>query len=159
MGKVVIGVGLPGSGKTTILKAFAERCEYVYISPDDIRMELHGDASEQSGMKEVWEKVHLRTLRALRKRRSVVVDATFYKRNERRDFIRFAKDHGAESIEAVFTNISLEVADERNRKRERVVRRHAMERMDKALQAQPPTEEDGFDKVFSIAEFQKKTCF
>jgi predicted kinase len=40
MSKLILGIGLPGSGKTTALKPFAEKNGYIYISPGDIREEL-----------------------------------------------------------------------------------------------------------------------
>jgi dephospho-CoA kinase len=46
MAKIIIGIGVPGSGKTTALKPFAERNTYTYISPDDIRAELTGNAAD-----------------------------------------------------------------------------------------------------------------
>jgi len=38
MKKVIMGIGIPGSGKTTILKEFADKNGYEYICPDDIRL-------------------------------------------------------------------------------------------------------------------------
>lgn len=48
MSKVIVGIGLPGSGKTTALKPFADKNSYIYICPDDIRAELTGNPADQS---------------------------------------------------------------------------------------------------------------
>ena len=42
MKKLIMGIGIPGSEKTTVLKTFAEKYNYSYICPDDIRLELTG---------------------------------------------------------------------------------------------------------------------
>ena len=146
---------MPGSGKTTALKPFAEANGYVYISPDDIRAEVSGDASIQVDMRQVWDLVHERTKDALMRGENVVVDATFVKDRERKKFIEFARENGATKVQGVFADVSYEVASERNKERERVVPEHAMERMNRFLVGNEPTVEDGFDSVFSINEFQE----
>jgi predicted kinase len=153
--KVVIGVGLPGSGKTTALKPFAEKNGYIYISPDEIREELYGNASIQRGMTEVWDMVHARAQEALHANKSIVVDATFAHANERRNFIAFCKNSGAEKVQGVFAVVPLELSDKRNQARERTVPRYAMERMYRDLSNEKPVVEDGFDAVFDINEFQE----
>ncbi len=155
MSKLILGVGLPGSGKTTALKPFAEANGYVYISPDDVRAEVSGNASIQVDMREVWDLVHARTKDALERGENVVVDATFVKDWERKDFISFARANGATKVQGVFADVSYEVASERNKERERVVPEHAMERMNRFLVGDEPSIEDGFDSVFSINEFQE----
>ncbi len=155
MVKMIMGVGIPGSGKTTALKPLAERYSYKYISPDDVRAELTGTATDQSKNKEVWEEVYTRVAKELESGETVVFDATFARENERKDFIKFAREHGAEKVQGIFASVPLEVADERNNSRERVVPRYAMERMDKMIQEHPPEIEDGFDSIFEINEFQE----
>jgi len=155
MSKLVLGVGLPGSGKTTALKPFAEANKYTYISPDDIRREVSGDASVQTDMRQVWDLVHERTKEALERGENVVVDATFVKDWERKDFIAFARENGATKVQGVFADVSYEIANERNKMRDRVVPEHAMERMNRFLDGDEPSVEDGFDSVFSINEFQE----
>lgn len=157
MSKLILGIGLPGSGKTTALKPFADTNGYTYISPDDIRTEVSGDASVQIDMRQVWDLVHERTKEALERGDNVVVDATFVKDWERKDFIYFARENGATKVQGVFADVPYEVASERNKERERVVPEHAMERMNRFLVGDEPTVEDGFDSVFSIDEFQKLT--
>lgn len=154
MTKLVVGIGIPGSGKTTALKAFAEKNGYNYISPDDIRQELTGDAKDQSKNGEVWQLAYDRLAGALKLDRDVVFDATFTEGERRKELLKFARENGADKIQGVFADVSLEVARERNQNRERMVPDHAMERMNEALKAAPPMIEDGFDALFTIDEFQ-----
>lgn len=154
MTKLVVGIGIPGSGKTTMLKAFAEKNGYVYICPDDIRVELTGGYTNERD-REVWDLARQRMLESFQKGESVVFDATQYRPNDRKDLLKFARENGAEHIQGVFADVPYEVAKERNQNRERVVPEHAMERMNDALKATPPMIEDGFDALFTIDEFQK----
>lgn len=155
MSKVIMSIGVPGSGKTTALKPFAEKNSYTYISPDDIRAELTGDASDQSRNREVWQEAHRRVQEALRGGKTVVFDATFAKDFERKSFIQFAREHGAEKVQGVFAAVPFEVARERNKARKRIVPEHAMDRMRAMLTENPPMTADGFDSVFAINELQK----
>ncbi len=150
-----MGIGVPGSGKTTALKPFAEKNAYRYVSPDDIRLELTGDASNQSKNKEVWQEAYRRVGEFLKKGETVVFDATFAKDTERKNFIQFARQHGAQKVEGVFASVPYEIASERNRARERVVPEYAMERINGMLKENPPIIKDGFDSIFYINELQK----
>lgn len=150
-----MGVGLPSSGKTTTLKDLADKHGYVYASPDMVRRELLGNEGDQSRLNEVWDIVHTRVAEALERGETVVLDSTHVNVEMRRNFIQFAKDHGAEKVQGVYMNVPLEIADERNQKRERVVPRFDMERMNKMLEDAPPRIEDGFDSLFSLNEFQQ----
>lgn len=150
-----MGIGIPGSGKTTALKPFAEKNNYSYISTDEIRKELTGDDSDQSKNKEVWEEAYKRVVESLNKGESVVFDATFAKDIQRKEFIDFARKSGADRVQGVFAAVPFEVANERNKLRNRVVPEHAIMRMDEMLKENPPIIEDGFDSVFDINELQE----
>jgi len=155
MSKVIIGIGLPGAGKTTVLKPFAEKNSYTYICPDDIRAELLGDAGDQSKNREVWQEAYKRTADALANEETVVLDATFANSVERKDFIRFVRDHGAKEVHGVFADVPLDIANERNRTRRRVVSYGGMEEMNEMLKSAPPVLADGFDRVLSINQLQE----
>lgn len=150
-----MGIGIPGAGKTTALKPFAEKNIYTYISPDDIRAELTGDASDQSKNKEVWQEAYRRVAESLERGETVVFDATFAKDFERKNFIQFAREHGAEKVQGVFASVDFKVANGRNKARDRVVPEHAIDKMHTMLRDRPPVVEDGFDSVFDINELQE----
>lgn len=150
-----MGIGIPGSGKTTILKDMAETNEYTYICPDEIRGELGKNQADQSVNKEVWTLAYKRLKDGLEVGNTVVFDATFANPGQRKDFIKFARDNNAEKIQGVYLNIDLETAKERNKNRERVVPEFVLERMDKSIRDFPPEICDGFDSVFTLDENQK----
>lgn len=153
--KVIMGIGMPGSGKTTVLKAFAEKNQYVYICPDDIRLEITGDTKDQSKNKEVWARAYSLVGERLSEGKTVVFDATFAAEQDRTRFIDFARKNGAQKIQGVYMDIPLEVAKERNIKRERTVPEHALDRMSENLKNAPPSIKNGFDSIFTFDEFQK----
>jgi len=151
--KITIGIGLPGSGKTTILRPFARNNGHVYISSDEIRAELTGNAADQSKNKEVWQKVYQRTEKALSEGRSLVIDAPFANQLQRRDYIKFAREHGADKIQGVLFNAPFEIANKRNKSRDRIVADHIMEKLRSMLEIAPAVIEDGFDDLLNVDEF------
>jgi predicted kinase len=162
MSKVIIGVGIPGSGKTTTLKKLSEEYSYEYICPDDIREELSGgNAMDHSRNSEVWDIANNRLKEALKSGKNVVFDATSARVNDRRNLIKLARESGAEKVQGVFAAVPFGIAQERNIARGmeggRVVPKEAMDRMYDLLKRHPPTIEDGFDSVIDINEFQELT--
>lgn len=152
MKRLVIGIGIPGSGKTTFLTHYAKEHGYAYISPDDIREELTGNRLHQARNTEVWQLAESRMRDRLQEGESVVFDATFARGHERRSFIEAARAYGADRIEGYYFNVPLEVARERNARRESSVRHHALARMNRLIQEDPPCVSEGLDALFVVNE-------
>jgi predicted kinase len=155
MRKVIMGIGIPGSGKTTVLQQLAQEHDYTYICPDDIREELTGNATDQSQNKEVWRLAYQRAQEALAQNHSVVFDATFAQHDQRKEFLDFARNAGAEKIQGIFIDTPIEIAKERNRDRDRSISEHVIDRMDANLRSFPPEVTEGFDSIFTLDEYQK----
>ncbi len=155
MKKVIIGIGIPGSGKTTILEEFAQKHSYAYICPDDIRLDMLGDAADQSKNSQVWAEAHQRMSEYLIQGKTIVFDATFTRASERKSFINLARQSGAEKIQGIIFDTPLDIAKVRNLNRERQVPEHAIQRMSDDLNAHRPSIEDGFDAVFTLNEYQE----
>ena len=142
--KIVILVGLPGSGKSTYLVCLGVTA----LSSDAVRLLLTGDETDQTIHRKVFA-----TLRYLLKQRLAIgkpvtyIDATHLTRWERRPYLKLAELYNCD-VEAVFFDVPPETCRERNRRRNRVVPEDVMERM--AAKLAPPTTEEGFSKITVI---------
>jgi len=148
-GVVVLAIGLPGSGKSTWFK----RHSVVPLSSDLLRTILFDDVTQQK-----YQELVFSTLRALLRARLIArmpwnyVDATNLSPNERRGWIKMARDFGYE-VHALFFDVPLEVCLERNRRRERVVPEDAMQKL--ASKLRTPTFDEGFSKITVVRVKQK----
>ena len=138
--RIVVLVGLPGSGKSTYVAQAGGG-----LSSDAIRKLLADDETDQTIHERVFETLRFLLEQRLRIGRPVTyVDATNLTPEERRPYIEIARAHGCE-IDAVFFNVPPEVCRERNAARHRVVPADALEKM--VAKLVPPSPAEGFGKV------------
>lgn len=151
----IIAIGMPGAGKTSLLKPFAEREGFAYVNKDDIRMELTGDPADQSLNAKVWKECRARAQAALDAGQSIVLDATYTEAAKRREVTAFVRAHGATQIIGVFVDVAPDVAKARNRARERSVPERVIDWMHRMLREQPPSLEDGFDALLTTGRMDQ----
>lgn len=145
MATVIMGIGLPGSGKTTYLYSLAAKYGAVYVCPDDIRANLTGDAGNQSCNQDAWEQAYYEIGHGLYNGNDVVVDATNVKVQDRQKLIEHCSSHKGTTIIGIWFITPYETCVERNKSRGRKVPDHAMIRMHKQLADQPPSKSEGYD--------------
>jgi predicted kinase len=142
--RIVVLVGLPGSGKSTYLAQLG----VTGLSSDTIRGLLADDETDQSIHDRVFQ-----TLRYLLRQRLAIgrpatyIDATNLTVEERRPYIGIGKSYGCD-VEAVFFDVPLEVCRARNARRQRVVPEEAMAKM--VAKLAPPDIQEGFSRVTAI---------
>lgn len=84
MSKLVLPIGISGSGKSYIYNKDYKDC--VQVSPDLIREELTGDISNQTKNKEVFKLAFERVDEYLNKGQDVFFDATNVNKEQRKNF-------------------------------------------------------------------------
>lgn len=154
MKKVIFGIGIPGSGKTTALKQLLEEHpDFVYICPDDIRAELCGNTLDQSRNAEVWRTAFEKLIDAMQTgdETTVVFDSTQARSSDRKAFVRKCRDWGnADIVEGWYFDVPIETAIARNDLRDRQVPLYVIERMYEDLMQNPPTTDEGIDALYII---------
>lgn len=142
--KIVITVGLPGSGKSTYLARLGVNA----LSSDEIRRLIADNPEDQTIHRQVFATIrHLLRQRIAIGRAVTYVDATHLTRWERRPYVRLARRYDCK-LEALFFDMPVEVCIQRNRRRRRVVPEEAIRKM--AARLERPTREEGFITVVRI---------
>jgi predicted kinase len=154
MSKLIVGIGLPGAGKTEVLRSFAEKNGYEYLSTENVRAAL-GIGDGVASPAPVWEEIRRYTKECIDADKILVLESTFVTGPDRRMFLEFARAAGAEKIQGVFIDTPSEIAWERNEARERTVPEGIFKSRAADLKKEPPGVEDGFDSLFTLNQNQE----
>ncbi len=146
-------IGVPGSGKSTFAAALAKLGNYVVISTDEIRTALYGNAAIQGNWNEVENQALLLIQQAQTSGKSVIYDATNFKRAFRMDFLMKVAHRGETAPLnwiAWHLKTPIETCIEWNQKRDRIVPQSIIENMSKLLLNFPPLTAEGFATIEEI---------
>jgi predicted kinase len=159
-------MGIPASGKTTYVNAWAEQLREngqnpEIICPDDIREELAGDASDQTRNEEVFRIAHERLIEAIcSKEPMAFFDATNIRGFARENILKIVDTHNLNeeppasrntfTILAILSS-NLTQAKLRNDVRKRKVPEHAMDRMHaQMLDEVDKVSSEGWDRIIYV---------
>ena len=142
--KLIVLVGIPGSGKTTYAKNYIKQnTNTIHLSSDSIRAELYGEESIQGDPAEVFSLMQKRAVEALHNGQNVLYDATNITRKDRSAIIGLCPKFA--EIECYIIWAPIETCIERDAARDRTVGKEVIDRMLKRFQA--PYYDEGIDKI------------
>ena len=142
--KIVITVGLPGSGKSTYLARLGVNA----ISSDEMRRLIIDDPHDQSVHNRAFATVRYLVRQRIAAGRPVTyVDATHLTPWERQPYIKLAQRYGCK-LEALFFDVPVEICLGRNQQRQPMVPEEAIRKM--ARRMVPPKKQEGFSRVLTI---------
>lgn len=150
MGRLIVLVGLPGSGKSSYAEQFKAVddaiCTGVTVihSSDAIREELFGDAGSQEDNGRVFELMRKRTIEDLRADKTVIYDATNITRKARKSAIACAHPTN-DTVECHIVWAELGECIRRDSLRARKVGPEVIDKMLRRWQS--PWLDEGFDKI------------
>lgn len=149
MSKLIIMVGLPGSGKSTYTAKYETQNHITIVSTDEIRRELYGNPETQGNGQEVFNEAYRRIEIALRAGDTVIFDATNLKARNRRCLCNRFRPL-ADSIVAEYMATPIEECIARDELRSRTVGYEVIQRMARSMTE--PRLDEGFDLVHIIGK-------
>ena len=142
-------VGPPGSGKTTYSRKLTKEHRAAFLSGDDIRDELYGDASIQGSWDEIWSRMD--ELVAENCHRCIVVDGTHCRPDYRAETLTLLRSYGYTDIHAIVVDRPLAVCLQQNRQRSRQVPEHVIKQMHEELaSSKQGIGNEGFSSVLYV---------
>ena len=142
--KLIVMVGISGSGKSTFANGLKTSLDATVVETDAIRLELTGNAEDQSQNGLVFGIAKRRVADLLRQGKNVVIDATSLSVKDRKDWVKIANDTGATAV-AYAVKTDLATAKARNAARTRKVPEWVIEKQFAKFTV--PTKSEGFESV------------
>lgn len=143
MKRIILLVGVPGSGKTTLAAKIAEK-GFTIMNADSIRRELYGDAGEQGDPVEVFKVFFERMEKLMQDGTDLIIDNTNANPMHRKEILDRAKKFEYADVQLWLMDTPLNVCIARNKKRDRVVADEIVSKMHMTLnRGGRPSREEG----------------
>lgn len=146
MQKLIMMVGIPGSGKSTYAKKLEDENNIV-LSTDAIRGEVYGDEAIQKDHKQIYQLLFSRAKQALAKGKNVILDATYSNIYDRQRTLDAFSDLNLYRV-AIVISTPLKECLKRNKNRDRVVEEDVIRRYYNGFEF--PTKNEGFDEIIVV---------
>lgn len=140
-------VGISGSGKSTFANGLKTSMNATAISTDDIRLEITGNAEDQTQNGRVFGIAKRRVNDLLAQGKNAVIDATSLTPKDRKDWVQIGKLNQAEII-AYVVKTTIDIAKKRNSGRERKVPDWVIDKQ--FAKFSTPSTNEGFDKIITV---------
>lgn len=143
MKRIILLVGVPGSGKTTLAAKIAQK-GFTIMNADSIRHELYGDASDQGDPQEVFKIFFERMEVHMKDGTDLIIDNTNANPKHRKQILDRAKQFEYNDVQLWLMDTPLNVCIARNKNRERVVAEDVVANMHMSLnRSGRPSREEG----------------
>ena len=152
--KLVVMVGIAGSGKSTKALKLSKELNAVWCSSDDFRERLYGDITDQTHNRQLFRYIYADIKENLSKGRNVIFDACNVDKNTRKAFLTSLKGVNCHKT-AIFVCRPYESCIKANIGRERVVPERVITNMFNKLKI--PQFKEGFDEIFLYYTDEDKT--
>lgn len=155
MNKVIIMVGISGSGKSYKANFLKDKYNAIILSSDEIRKTLYGDENDQTHNEEVFCTLYKRTQDLLKNNKNIVIDATNLTIKSRKKIINIVKETNikTEIIAYVMTK-PIEVCVKNDCIRNRHVGKDIIYKQREKFQI--PFYEEGIDKIILESYSKRK---
>lgn len=150
MTHLILLIGLPGSGKSSLAQQLLVESRGQLISTDAIRKQIFGDEAIQGTWLLVWREIERQLQQAVIQiargvATEVIYDATNAQRRHRREVITLARATGFTKITGLWLDPPVWLCLARNKKRTRSVPDDVIFRMHRQLRDAPPSILEGLD--------------
>ncbi|KAF3890302.1 MULTISPECIES: AAA family ATPase [Nostocales] len=152
MTKLLLLIGLPGSGKSTFARYLLVDCPQMQIiSTDTIRGQLFGGEAVQGPWLVLWHEVLRQFRETVLSDNITIYDATNAQRRHRREVIASAREIGFTHITGIWVDTPVWLCLARNKKRQRQVPEEVIFRMHRQLRDAPPSLEEGLNELLRFS--------
>jgi predicted kinase len=150
---VVLGVGIPASGKSTILNALGDELGIRPVNVDGILRRTKSEGWVNGSYDKFQDRVRADAANNMRLGGVALIDAPHCDVEYRRADIEFYRSIGAQTIGAVQMDIDPEIAIQRDAQRAASERQGSstIAFMHTSLHSSPPEPKDGFDWIEKIS--------
>ena len=139
--------GIPGSGKSYYSTKLKDQYNAVYLSSDEIRENIYGNADIQANPARVFMMMDSMAFEALENGHDVIYDSTMVKKKDRINFIKKFKEY---NLVLIIIDTPLEICIERNQSRDRHVPVEVIKKLYNRLHSDFPNKLEGWNDIIVI---------